>query len=316
MTEVSIIIRTLNESRYLGRLLEQIHCQQVRGLNLETIIVDSGSTDDTLEIARQHGCRILHIRKQDFSFGRSLNVGCDAAAGKYLVLISGHCIPCDRSWLSNLLEPYEASEIGISYGRQVGGPETLFSEQRIFSKYFPDAPEPSQAEFFCNNANASIRKSVWEKYRYDEDLTGLEDMHLAKRAWQDGIRTEYCHLSVVHHLHHESWSQIERRFEREAIALQRIMPEIQLSAFDATYCGISAILNDIKRAAKERVLFSNITSIILYRFSQYWGSFRGHRLHRKLSQQEKMRYFYPVTANRDQYHDFRIQSRSAVADEG
>src|SRR3546814_9382361 len=93
---VSIVIRTLNEARYLGELLEGIASQETQGLDVETVLIDSGSTDDTLAIAEKHGCVITHITREEFSFGRSLNLGCEAAQGEVLILISGHCVPRDR----------------------------------------------------------------------------------------------------------------------------------------------------------------------------------------------------------------------------
>ena len=136
--EVSIIIRTYNEQRYLPELLLAIGHQQV-DFEFETIIVDSGSTDDTLDIAQRFDCQILRIPKREFTFGRSLNIGCDAAHGRALVFISGHCVPCKTDWLAKLIDPIRMGVAEYSYGRQVGRDTTKFSEIQVFSKYFPEA---------------------------------------------------------------------------------------------------------------------------------------------------------------------------------
>ena len=81
----SIVIRTLNEAVYLDDLLVMIAKQKTQGLTHEVVLIDSGSSDGTVEIARRHGCRITTITKQEFSFGRSLNRGCDFAGGDILV---------------------------------------------------------------------------------------------------------------------------------------------------------------------------------------------------------------------------------------
>ena len=93
---VSIIIRTLNEDAYLGELLEAIDQQKKPDFSVEIVIVDSGSTDNTLEIAEKFGARITTIKKEHFTFGRSLNEGCEFALGELFVLISGHCVPTDH----------------------------------------------------------------------------------------------------------------------------------------------------------------------------------------------------------------------------
>ena len=135
--DISIIIRTLNEERYLPELLTSIQGQRST-FSHEVVLIDSGSTDNTLEIAEQFGCRILHISREEFSFGRSLNRACEAARGAYFVLISGHCIPCNQHWLQNLVQPLAEGLAQYCYGRQVGSPQTYWSECQIFAKYFPE----------------------------------------------------------------------------------------------------------------------------------------------------------------------------------
>ena len=90
---ISVVVRTLNEAEHLDDLLSGIAAQQTEGLPHEVVLVDSGSTDDTLKIAEKHGCKILHITREEFSFGRSLNIGCELATGDILVITSGHCVP-------------------------------------------------------------------------------------------------------------------------------------------------------------------------------------------------------------------------------
>ena len=69
-----IVIRTFNEEAMLGRTLEAIAAQSEQAF--QVILVDSGSTDRTLEIARMFpGIRILEIPKAEFTYGRALNIG-------------------------------------------------------------------------------------------------------------------------------------------------------------------------------------------------------------------------------------------------
>lgn len=86
-TLISFVIRTLNEAEHLEDLLQSIRAQEAKDLSSEIILVDSGSTDGTLSIAERHGCVIHHIEREEFSFGRSLNLGCAAASGVVLVFI-------------------------------------------------------------------------------------------------------------------------------------------------------------------------------------------------------------------------------------
>ena len=150
---VSIIIRTLNEEKYLDELLKAVDSQITNNFSIEVIIVDSGSQDKTLEIAKSYQARIAFINKDKFTFGRSLNVGCELSNGGYLVFISGHCIPTNKDWLSNLVEPLIQGLCKYTYGRQVGRDSTKFSEKQVFKKYFSNESSIPQDGYFCNNAN-------------------------------------------------------------------------------------------------------------------------------------------------------------------
>lgn len=297
---ISIVIRTLNEARYLGALLDSVERQILDGFTVQSVVVDSGSTDGTLEIAHRHRCRVTHVRKEDFSFGRSLNLGCREAAGDILVFVSGHCVPTDWHWLQRLCAPIRDGLADYTYGRQIGGPQSRYSECHIFEKYYPASSAVPQAGYFANNANAAIARSAWAAYGFDEELTGLEDMDLAKRLHQAGGRIGYVAEAAVYHYHHESWLQVRRRFEREAMALHTIKPEIQLWRTDVLRYLLASVAHDLRCAAREGRALELWREILLYRYHQYIGSYHGHHRHRSLSAAEKEAYFYPLP-NRTTY---------------
>jgi len=290
--KASIIIRTYNEAKHLPQLLSMIQAQKT-DFSFDVTIVDSGSTDGTLTIAKTFACHIVHIAKEQFSFGRSLNVGCQSATGDILVFISGHCIPTRDDWLTRLLAPIIKQKAVLSYGRQVGNHASRFSEQQVFAKYFKAESAVPQQGFFCNNANAALLKTVWQQHQFNEELTGLEDMHLAKRLQGQGMNIAYVADASVYHLHDESWRQVKRRYEREAIALQYIIPEVQISVLDMVRYTMGAISHDYRVAAKNRVFLRNMFDIIAYRTAQYLGSYLGNHMHKKLSRIKKEQYFYP-----------------------
>ena len=291
--KVSIIIRTYNEARHLPDLLTRIRSQVAPDIEREIVLIDSGSTDTTLDIARRFECRIENIRKEDFSFGRSLNVGCASSTADALVFVSGHCIPTDDNWLANIVKPLSDGRTAFVYGRQVGNESSQFSECRIFEKYFPTASQIPQEGFYCNNANSALLRSIWTQNPFDENLTGLEDMHLAKQLVSKGLAIGYVADAIVYHLHDESWGNIKNRFEREAIALRDIMPEVHLSLIDFLRYVASSILLDLGAALQSKRFLQVAPEVVMYRIAQYWGSYRGNHYHRQLSRQRKERYFYP-----------------------
>lgn len=289
----SIIIRTYNEQKHLGQLLSKISEQEHTLTDIEVIIVDSGSTDRTLEVAEKYNCRITHIAQSDFTFGRSLNYGCNFANGDFFVFISGHCIPVDNKWLDELIAPLCDGIASYVYGRQQAHGSTKFSEQCHFERCFPEYSKKPQNGFFCNNANAALTRESWQKYSFNEELTGLEDMFLGKQLVNDGHQLAYAASASVYHIHDEHWKQVKLRYEREAIALQRIMPEVHFSFLDFIRYYISSVLSDLSTAMGEKILLKKLGEILMFRLMQFWGTYKGNHEHRKLSVKRKKDYFYP-----------------------
>ncbi|MBW2482472.1 MAG: glycosyltransferase family 2 protein, partial [Deltaproteobacteria bacterium] len=114
--EISVVIRTFNEEKFLPLLLDALKWQFEQ--NFETIVVDSGSMDRTREIAAQKADKLLPIESHNFTFGHSLNVGIQEAAGRYIAIVSAHTLPFDEHWLGKLVEPLHDSDTAMVYGRQ------------------------------------------------------------------------------------------------------------------------------------------------------------------------------------------------------
>lgn len=294
--DISIVYRALNEDRWFEESLRALAAQSTPGMSVETVLVDSGSTDGTLDIAARHDVRVTHIKKADFSFGRSLNQGCDFARGRYLVFISAHCIPATDDWLARLVAPlldWEETRIAYTYGKQIGHDVSKFSEKQLFAKYFPDVSKTPQEGFFVNNANSAVVRDVWERYRFDEEVTGLEDMVLGKAMLADGFRIAYVADAPVIHVHEENFRQTQNRYYREALTLREIMPEVQMSFGDFVRYTVAGVANDVSVALADKELARQFLSILRFRYAQYRGSYRGQRENRKLSRAQKEAYYYP-----------------------
>ena len=115
--KVSIIVRTKNEERWIGQCLSGIVNQNYK--NIEIILVDNESTDKTLEIALKFDIKyIIYKSDNDFKPGKAINLGVRASSGEYIVILSGHCIPTNETWLENLVLNLEKNNVGGVYGRQ------------------------------------------------------------------------------------------------------------------------------------------------------------------------------------------------------
>ena len=150
--KISLVIRCYNEDRHIGRLLNGL-LQQSES-DVEIVVVDSGSTDNTCSIVSQYPVEVMPIPKEEFSFGR-------AASGDIIVIASAHVYPLCRDWLEQLTAPFVDPKIALVYGKQVGDTTTKYSEHRILAKRFPNRSNWDQEQRFCNNANAAIWRSVF-----------------------------------------------------------------------------------------------------------------------------------------------------------
>jgi glycosyltransferase involved in cell wall biosynthesis len=291
MPTVSIVIRALNEADHLPALFSGL-LRQNRQPD-QVIVVDSGSVDDTVAIARAHGAEVVHIAPTEFSFGRALNVGCERATGDVLVIASAHVYPLDEKWLDLLVAPFERPEVGLVYGGQAGDSRSHFSELELLRKWFPDVSDDDQRTPFCNNANCAVRAEAWRTIPYDETLTGLEDLDWAKRALDAGWRVVYRAEAKVAHIHNEPFGKTRNRYRREAIAHRRIFHDQDVGLVEAIGLFLLSTGRDYLAAAARRRLWSNLATIPRFRAAQYLGTWEGFRHRGDVSTELRRRFYYP-----------------------
>jgi len=303
---ISIVIRCLNEERGIGRLLDGIAAQTRRPD--QVVIVDSGSTDGTLDIARRHNVEIHSIDPAEFSFGRSLNKGIAAARGDVVVFASAHVYPVYDTWLEHLTEPFSDPGVALTYGRQVGGPTTPYSESQILAAWFPAESRSRQDHPFANNANAAVRRSEWMAAPYDEELTGLEDLDWASKALERGAGVAYVAEAPVVHLHDERFAQTRNRYRREAIAHRRIFNDPRMGRLEAARLFLGNVASDYLHATRDRKLLSNLVSIPRFRLAQFLGTYQGFAQHGEVPTELRRRFYYPRGMARPSEDDAGIGS--------
>lgn len=288
---VSLVIRALDEAEHIGTLLAAVAAQTV--VPTEVVLVDSGSTDATVAIARSFGARIVDIAPEDFSFGRSLNRGCAAAVGDLLVFASAHVVPVDDRWIELLVAPFADPDVSLVYGRQTGDERSHFSELEVMRRWFPERSDPDQRHPFCNNANCAVRRGAWQVRPYDESLTGLEDLEWATRALADGERIAYEAGATVIHVHTERFAAIVNRYEREAVAYRRITGHERIGAAEAIMLFLASVARDYLAALVRRKLLRNLWAIPRFRAGQYLGGYRGSAQAGAVSREVRRRFYYP-----------------------
>lgn len=200
-----MIVRVKDEARPLVRALELVRAQTVP---VELIVVDSGSTDGSREVAARHCDRLIEIRPDEFSYGRALNVGAAAASAPVHFALSAHCFPERNDWIERSLAHYdERDDVAATNGIQ-----TFADGRPVEGVFFQDAAHLRADPFwgFSNHAS-SWRASVWQQFPFDEQIAYAEDREWSWRVtaagyliafdpdlwvdlahqWQGGVRNIY-----------------------------------------------------------------------------------------------------------------------------
>lgn len=213
MLVTSVIIRTRNEERWIGVVLEKIFSQTYK--NFEVILVDSGSNDKTLEIAKKFPVRILEIPFKNFSYPYALNFGIkNSSAAKYIVIISAHSVPTSNTWLEDGLNNFKKYDkiMGV-YGFLKALPgssiwDKIFMNWRGAIRHLINRGR--DVRILIDSAglgvmgfiNAIILKELWDKRNFNENYgAGGEDGEWASFWLGRGYKAVKDEKFTVFHSH-------------------------------------------------------------------------------------------------------------------
>ncbi len=194
---VSIIIRTKNEEEWISKCLKAVFSQ--KNVKIEVILVDNNSIDTTKARAKEYDVRILEIDK--YLPGVALNYGISNANGEIICCLSGHCVPTDEYWLSNLIKPLNDQKIAGTYGRQVPTENSDPLDVRDLVMLFRNESFIQSVDSFFHNANSAFLKSTWKQFPFCEESTNIEDRIWGEEVIKSGFKIAYVSEACVFHWH-------------------------------------------------------------------------------------------------------------------
>ena len=195
--KVSIIIRTKNEERWISACLDKIFSQSYK--NFEVIIADNCSKDKTLIKAKKYPIKYVEIKK--FFPGKAINDAIKISSGKIIVCLSAHCIPVDDNWLEKLVKPLKNKKIAGVYGRQEPMPYSSDFDKRDLLLLFGLDKRIQSKDPFFHNANSAFLRETWNKNKFDEKATNIEDRIWGSRLINKGFKIMYEPKASVFHFH-------------------------------------------------------------------------------------------------------------------
>jgi rhamnosyltransferase len=216
--KVSIVIPTLNAGPGFEETLKKISSQE-GDFERELLVVDSGSTDGTAELARRYGARVHRIERHEFNHGATRNLGISLTEGEFVALTVQDAVPLDERWLAAMVEDLERDErVAVVYGRHVPRPDasvltralvnnlpTAALERREQEMIDPESyqalrPAEKRRAVAFDDVSSCLRRSVWEEFPF-ENTNFAEDLRWGKEAFERGYKIVYEPRSVVIHSH-------------------------------------------------------------------------------------------------------------------
>jgi rhamnosyltransferase len=216
--EVSIIIRTKNEEKWLSDCIEAIKNQSFK--NFEIIIVDNNSKDKTVKIAKDNNCKIINIKK--FFPGRAINKGINSSTGKYIVILSAHCIPANNNWLKELVKEIKKKNFAGVYGRQIPLRTSSDKSKRDLLITFGLDKKIQISDPFFHNANSIIKKKIWKKIPFDNFISNIEDRIWASKILKQKYKICYTPKAIVYHYHGIHHDDNSKRLRRTVKILENV----------------------------------------------------------------------------------------------
>jgi len=224
----SVIVRTKNSAASVEETFRTLRRQTVQ---CEIIVVDSGSSDNTLALAKAHADKVVGIASERFSFGRALNVGAENASGEIVFALSSHCFLERDDWIERSLAYYERADVAATNGAPLapnGNP--------LFETFYQTSTDAWTDPYwgFSNHAG-SWRASVWRAHRFDEEIEACEDKEWAWRVLNAGHVLAFHPALAVSSKHRElsGTRALFDRSRREARALACHVPVPPRSAGEA-----------------------------------------------------------------------------------
>lgn len=258
---VTVAIPVKDGARYLAEVLAAVGAQEI-GADVETLVIDSGSTDGSLDIAHSAGARVVEIEPAQFGHGRTRNLAFDLTDSDCVAFLTQDATPASAGWLAVLLAPLDpAARVGLSFGPHLPRPDTATPIARELEEFFgsfspggetrvDSAVDPADpATSFFSNVNSAILRTTWEQVRF-RDVAYSEDQAFARDALAAGWRKAYVPAAAVLHAHDYPFTTFMRRYFDEYRGLRATTGHVErFRPARAARMAVKSTLDDDRYAA-------------------------------------------------------------------
>ena len=296
--KVTIVIPTYNGGEEFKECLKMVHQQKVN-LEFEVIVIDSGSTDSTLNYLKAYPIRLKQIQPNEFDHGLTRNMAIGLAQGEYVVLMSQDAIPTDSYWLENILANFKDDLVAGVYCKQIPKNDADVLTKRQLNGHFTGRQhrmvnyieddksynilDPMAKLALCtfDDVCACVRKTVWSAIPYTKTYFA-EDLEWGKKVIEAGYKIVYEPRAAVSHSHDRS---VLYEYKRTYLCHRRLYDLFKLQTIptfkNALMSTIFNIHKDIAYVFKEEQDWKKKLSLIMkipcLSIASVFGQYKGAR---------------------------------------
>ena len=257
---VSILIPTWNGAATLPALLASVAAQKT-GVPVETVVIDSGSTDGTLDLVSGRVDRLLRVDPGRFNHGLTRNAGIAECRGDLVILLVQDAVPATTGWLAALIRPFQGDErLAGTFARQIPRPDASTVTRYYAAGYAANgetprlaavadrgaflALSPAERLALCtfDNVCSCVRRAVWLKHPFAETAIA-EDLEWARDVLLAGYRLAYVPEAAVIHSHERS---ARYEFKRTYLVHHRLQTLLGLATIPTWRHLLRAIASTVR----------------------------------------------------------------------
>jgi len=218
---VSIIIRSFNEGWSLRETLPALKAQDYK--NWELIVIDSGSTDGSVQLIQQARPRyFVQIKPSEYNPARVINLGMDLSGAEFGIFLNADAMPQGSGWLRPLVKALQDPRTAAVFGRQIPRPNCRAVYAHDYERCFGSNRESATWNHFFSMVSSGLRKDIWERRGFSEKMQYSEDDEYTRWCCAQGYRVNYVPESVVMHSHNYTPHEAYKRSFGEAKALAAV----------------------------------------------------------------------------------------------
>jgi glycosyltransferase involved in cell wall biosynthesis len=224
---VTVALPVRNGGALLGEVLAAVRAQRV---DHELLVIDSGSTDGSADLARRHGARVVEIPHADFSHGGTRNRLMELASGDHVAFLTQDSVPAGPGWLAALLGGFAlADDVALVFGPHLPRPDASPMVRReldeLFARFGEQRVDRGEAAVgpatFFSSANGAVARWAWERVPF-RAVDYAEDQVLARDMLAAGLAKAYVPEAAVVHSHDLPPVQAFRRYFADFRALAEV----------------------------------------------------------------------------------------------